>query len=1390
MTRLKKIFASMLLVLVTVCSLLGSAVLNITRSIFTLGNAKAEVVSIPGNKNTSTTQALAGDVISIPAFSTSVKKNANLVLPFGNVQVTDHTNLTAAPQTIADLGYNKLFVEITDIYGQALTEYDDTNGTQVTTAGVGQVTINAGTLTLTPANAGNYRVKYYVLSNSVWTSTDAYDIEVASESYSMKFVTDGATVMPSTFNYTKAQTIDIALPLLYDEDGKLIENEDILLGGQYGSGTDTYYYILRYEDVAGTDGVRLNNVSKINDTTNIYKEYKTYTVKKVTAIPAELKYALYVDLTSSSLNMNNYDSTTRLNLSNVTTTASAYDLHPFSFDTTEALGGGKYVVTYNMYKVNAGAVAATPDSYLNYTITGSASFDQDGISLIASTSSNVKRSDVSYKEKHYLPSVNALNTNENNTSVNAFYYYTIQVQDGEESKSTADYVTMGRDENGFYFVPNAVRGSTYEIAYEVVDAFANTAEDSNKDNYYTVQIYDDSYPVAVYTKAFNAADLDQADPSALENYKDYSYVIPTKYEISSNTQTRQIRIPALAVADYSGVREVTRSLSSDKFIKNAAGETADTTQYLTITSNTGLPTAPSNVNPDVNLRQYLMFENNAGKLIDSQGYYINADLDYVDADGNVVPEADKVFAFKDDQGANLTGTALRDALNSCEAIITLRNDVFAAGTYTLTMRVQEEGQNKVNTNREKTITLYDDGDITPTTPSVEFSESKIVDVTDNQTILVPVPTAKDDTDKNLLVRYFVDVEGAAELIEVYPNEEGKYLEFNTADTKDSANHSVFELASTSADKSFKVVAFAFSDFAKTEQEIKTATAETTFEKALTHYDSTNATFAYIGYDSYKITVKSNVADAIPTITQLPTYTAMVAPTQYEEYQVSGFKFKDDTNTAQVEVSVTDTKGNSYAYSTLGGMTITYDGTNYVYNFPGIKFLPSNADDENYYTITYTISDNANNVVNHSFVLIHATDEESPTISGLTGSSDTLELGEVYYFSKLTATDNTAGDITFSATVTDSEGNDFSTWFNPSRKTFSPKAEGTYTIRLVATDSADNASEPKEFTITVKDTLAPRIEYVELDAGMSEEILVPESSITTTGGTTTYPEVKLPRAYAQDQWSANASKGLVRDTSKVTITISAPTSDSDNVKEYSFDAQGNIQNNVTNTLNLRIDGNYIFFTPTARGQYTITYSAQDAAGNNASSKVISVSVGDTEQPQIVLTEAFKKTLTDGFVVGDNDTLVINNNAIVYDNTKTIDYETLSSMYVKDNAGFDATHDADLDVDTVSVNTTITDANGSTITATASDDNLLHYEFTTSGTYTLTLTVNDKVGNKYTLTKTFTVSTKESSQKDSSTIIGIVLIVVSALILAGVIVYFIRGTKMLPKKKAQKTTKKED
>ena len=1397
MTKLRKLFTTMLLVLVTVCSALSGAVINITRSIFTMGSANADTSF--ENVNPSPTDVLAGKVVSIPGFEDEIEIGKSVDLPMGEITIDD--------TPIADM--KDLFVEVLDT-GLALTEYDETAGTVITTAGASVlefVDIDADevvdALRFTPSQAGTYQVNFYIKSNDVWTTAGTRDIKVSAEDYSMVFGADVATVMPEKFNYQTEQTINIALPLLYDEDGKLIENENILLGGQYGEGDGAYYYVLKYMDVVEDDSVTLAEVTKnVTSTTNVYTEYKTYTVKKVTEIPSDVKYCLRVSLTSSSINMNNYDSETRLQPQNVlTTNYSIYDLVPYKFDIYEGVEGGKYVVTYNLHKYQNESVSTTSFCTLDYTMTGSATYKQSDISLVASTESNVKRSDVSYREKHYLPAVNAVNKNDSNTAVNAFYYYVIQVEDGDDLKSTADYVTMGRDEKGFYFVPNATRGSTYELTYNVVDAFGNKTENTTTTNYYTVRIYDDNNPIVVYSKAFDHEIIEDfiSDPNYMDGYvkdgdiEDISYVIPAKYYLSTDESTRTIRIPAMAYGDYSGIASASRYIKSSAFIKDESGTQSDDKVTLYISQNSdGLPNLTGSIyHGDYEttkelLRAMIIFKDFDGRYIDAEGYLVNEDREYVDEDGNVVDPEDRVFAFKDEDGNPLTGSALRNAMMSCEATVTLIKGIFGKGEYTLSMSASENGAGKSNSNIDTTITLYGEDEITPTTPTVDFNETTTVMVSAGQDVYVASPVEKDETDNHIHKLYFVDVEGEDALIPVKLDESGEYITFNMGLATDA--DSIYHALVVNNQTSFKVVAFAFSDFAKSEEELELTYGET-IDVVLKNFDAEDPNFKYIGYGSYKVDAKFAGNDEIPTIVELPDYSAMSIPTQYEEIHIGGFTFKDDTSTARVYATVTDTLGQTYECQANGNMTIVKSGDDYVYTYPGISFLPNNADAGNYYTVTYTIKDSANNVVANSFVLVHAEDKQAPVISGLKNSSATLELGEAYNFSSVTAEDNSGNPVTFSAAVykdEDLDHNISAEVFNPYDMTFSPKAEGSYKLIFTAKDENNNTSEEREFTVTVKDSLAPEITLIGLT---SYEILIPEDDIDKSGSTPVFPEVDVPTVKAQDTWSKNKVNGLVLDTTSIKITLTAPSSDSNSVKEYSFDAQGNILNGVENTLGFAKDGNVFTFTPNARGEYTITYTATDAYGNSAEEQIVKVNVGDTEAPQIYLTSSFESILDAGFVIGEKDTLAINNNAIVQDGTVPV--SSLEDIYVIDSSGFNSTTDSERHLETVVVKTTITDSNGSTVSpSTSEEDDLLHYTFTTSGTYTLTLTVSDKVGNKETFTKQFYVTTKESSRSDASTVIGIVLIVVSALILAGVIVYFVRGTKLLPKKKAKKQDKKED
>ena len=1358
-------------------SYLGTAVAGVARSIFSLGTASA--ATEPGANVNPGEDALQGDVISVPGFEKNMKKGESQILPLGGdngIKIATSN----APTNSSNVDVTKVFVEIKDSYGQTLTTWVEGEGTmrngyedvdsEIYKEALANIpVIAADGISFAPKHQGVYKVRYFVLStNDVWVSTGSYDVKVTSESMSMLAMDNSVTNMPKYFNSSKENTIDISLPMIYDEDGEVV-TEDILLGGTYGENGSKYHYILNYTDVAGEDGVKLKDVTKMStEETNVYKEYKTYTVRKVDgeASTTQAKYALMVDVTlTSGSEFNNYDSFVRLESLNATETGSVYDLNPYSVTISANTNEGKNVVQYNLYKVNNGALDELPITYHTVTITGTDSFDEDKIEVVASPSSTLKSRDVSYKEKVYLPKVNAVDAGDSNNAIeNYFYYYKVQVEDGDSLISDESKVTLGKDENGFYFIPKAARGSYYDLSYEAIDAFGNSSEDSNKDDSYSIQINDNVTPTAVFTESYDYSTIDMEDPTTIEDFKDISYVIPTKVATGND---QYLRIPALAAADLSDINMAYRRINSSAFLKD--GQKVSSAKDMTITDNVnGLPTQNADIGVDI--LDYLYFVDYEGRDINAEGYFVKNDdhSQYVDEDGNVVPEEEKVFAFKDEEGHNLSGTALRNAVNSCEAFVKLDPAIFGEGTYTLRLNAQDKaGYN--NTNRENKFELVaelDEGD--KTTPVVEFGAESIAEVGAKSHIKLAIPTATDDVDTRLNVMYFINIDGSLYQIEAKDD----YLEFDM-DEKVDGFHTIYELASVSG--SFKVVAFAFNDYSEpidfavaTEEELKEA---------------------HIGYDYYVVSVKK-ANDEMPTITDIKP--VVETPTQFETFFVPGFTFHDDTNSVKVRAVVTDTNGTVYPCSAVSGTVIHANDVDggYDYVYGGIKFEPSNADRDNYYTVTYTLMDSADNVVSYSVVLVHAEDKTGPTISGLKqGSSESIEYGEVYRFSKLKAVDNFSNETTITASVTNEFGEDVSPWFNMSTLTFSPEATGTYKIVLTAEDQNGNDSQPVEVTLTVTDSLAP---VITLEGATSDNIVVPEPYLDNNEEVV-FQEVELPTFSVADQKPYGGDESLFKDTSTGTFTITAPVKDSNSVSTYTFDINGNILNNVANTLNLSRDGNKFTFVPTSRGVYTVTYSASDEAGNEATSKVITVNVGDTVPPKIFYMTDVENTLKKGFVIGENDTFVINKNAIICpsQNFNYNQYKDNASLAVWDKTGFNKDgHDAQTDLDFVALTIKITNSNGTEVTPTTGDDGKLHYTFTTAGTYTISISAEDVISNKDTKTMKFTVSSKESSKSDTSAIVGVVLIVVSAVVLAGVIVYFVRGTKMLPKKNAKKSNKKED
>ena len=1425
MTRLKKFVVSGLLVLVSCFSFLGVAISNFAQSIFSYKSAKAASFN---PENTGGGESITqGNVLSVKSIPTSATKGEDLDLLSEN-KVT----VTAADGSAVN-DYT-LYVEVTNPYGVRITEYNsEETGSGVinaTTATTSDVVVDGASIKLNPSASGMYRVKYHVKTNSTWTSTREYTIYVASEVYDMKLITNDSIVMPTTIRIDGTHQgeswaknkVDIALPLLYDNEGKLIEDQDIILGDKVQINDANYYYVIRYTNLANST---LDSVSPINSVVNTYETYKAYTIKLVSEENASsIQYKLNI-----TINNNTLIYPTEV----LTDTAVVYAKNALSFNANP----GNNVISYAFY---ADKNSEQADDYLSYTIKGDAQYNSEDIELIASPASTIRESEASYKQKIYLPAVTATNATDSNTVLPAYYYYTVRAIDSNGIyHSDKDYVVMGKDEGGVYFIPMADPGTRYEIYYNAVDFYGNTVEvDDNND--YEIRIRDRKVPEYYYTSSYDVTDKDSA------TLDDLSYKIPNKV-YTTDENPYELTIPALWAQDESGIEVMTRSIvSSGQTFIDSDKKTRTSSIYVTdnngsisgsgtnivsagFTLPEGYSLLPKYINEGTEEEPNWVLDENTKYILEFDDVP-STSIYYKGSDGLYRKKASEEAEKNEQTDEVIKDTDLRDLLNSLTVTVKLYPAIFGNGSYSLRLQVRDNENNSNTSSRsfsfEVTNSKFDES-----TPTVKFGNVSVGNVTSEQKISIVAPTAKDSIDTRLLLKYYlvVNTTDSTTYIVVNPDEDGNIV-FNMSDKVSTANSegfctlgasegdTLYDLAIRGGSK-VDLVAFAYNDYANYEVEIK-------------NYNSEDEAYKGIAKGTYSISVRNTEDSEAPLFAfgteeegiqsvQEITATDVV---QHEWVEVSGVTFYDNSSTARIFATVTDTLGNDYPVQELSPTMVVEqstnvggEGYNYKYTFEGIRFMASNADEGNYYTVTYTLVDDGDNVVSYSFVLVAPQDKTPPVISGIDGGTKenpkTLELGNTLYINDFEITDNKTQnieDIDFSFEVTNSDGIPFAGACRRDGNSivFRPTEVGLYTITFVATDKNGNKSDARQIYVEVSDTIKPIVTIQNNNVGKNIEIA--ESSIGTDDkNKPEYPVVDLPAFTVMDLWpNMDLGTNIPSDITYIAtgyITVKYPRA-IDGVDEVSFNMDGSlrtdgVENAIEFTRN-EDDGTYQF-TPKNRGSYTITYHAVDARGNEADTNednTITVQVGDSISPEIYLVESFDNLFNPDvhkFVLGEDDTLTINPKARVKDEEG---YDS-QNIFVWDAVGFDVTNDAedsdgnisDTEAENnfnyVTVTVSISGPSGN-LTRETTDEGYYVYKFTQAGTYTLTLTVEDGAGNNGRLTRTFNVEAKPVNTVDTTTILGTILIVVSAVILAGVVIYFIRGTKMLPKKAKASKPKKQD
>ncbi len=199
--------------------------------------------------------------------------------------------------------------------------------------------------------------------------------------------------------------------------------------------------------------------------------------------------------------------------------------------------------------------------------------------------------------------------------------------------------------------------------------------------------------------------------------------------------------------------------------------------------------------------------------------------------------------------------------------------------------------------------------------------------------------------------------------------------------------------------------------------------------------------------------------------------------------------------------------------------------------------------------------------------------------------------------------------------------------------------------------------------------------------------------------------------------------------------------------------------------------------TNTGVYTITYHIKDKAGNEIAiaegSTQFKIKVGDVTSPTLTLKDSLVKAT---YKAGDK--LVLDFGKIKMSDTVTTDVNKLmETLSVK--------------LKNTTTNTEVKNQGQGKVWNNAKNKYDCEFEFNLEevGTYELEIKINDESYNYKTETISFEVEAKAGDPNVVSTVVGIVLIVVSVLVLAGVVTYFVVSKVKLDKELGGKSKSKK-
>ncbi len=391
---------------------------------------------------------------------------------------------------------------------------------------------------------------------------------------------------------------------------------------------------------------------------------------------------------------------------------------------------------------------------------------------------------------------------------------------------------------------------------------------------------------------------------------------------------------------------------------------------------------------------------------------------------------------------------------------------------------------------------------------------------------------------------------------------------------------------------------------------------------------------------------------------------------------------------------------------------TLDRVNGTLAIENAKFFASFAGT---YTITIRATDINDNIVTYSYTIEIApyqTQIEPHFASPKTIHDGIVELGTTIEIPEAIIISNLTEEVPYNVNVIDGPAN-----FRINTYEFEAFEEGIYTIQYSAVVNTETITAT--FTVEVKDKKAPEIAGWAEVKNTIEDLSNP--TIPTNGIEFRIPAVAVTDNSAVDMKNSKVEvkRGNVIIT---TITLEDLTPTLERAK-----------------LNL-----------TQNALYTVTYTIKDTAQTpNTKTFVATITVGDNILPKVELVDTNKKLTSETAKI--NSTLDLNLSKIKF---------------------YDPGH-GDLTLEDLEITLRV---NGEDVTnkhaVEGEDVTMFGYDLKTAGNYTLSIRVKDAANNwsEY-YTETFTVTAQSNDGVETTEVIGVVLIVISALILAGSIIYFI-------------------